>query len=41
VEGASIVRTHRVVLPTVLAHRADLVRRARNLQLLQTGPAPD
>ncbi len=28
-EGARIVRARRVVLPTVLAHRADLVRRAR------------
>lgn len=30
-EGASIVRARRVVLPTVLAHRAEVVRQARDL----------
>jgi hypothetical protein len=30
-EGARIVRTRRTVLPTVLRHRADVVRRAREL----------
>ncbi len=37
--GASIVRARRSVLPTVLAHRADVVRQARELLRPGAGPA--
>jgi glycerol-3-phosphate O-acyltransferase / dihydroxyacetone phosphate acyltransferase len=40
-EGARAVRARRVVLPTVLAHRAYVVRRARDLHGLMTAEIPD